>query len=428
MIVQRDKMRRLWFTLVLLHAILGAFRVHAESAPFTATATATGIPPPPPPKLPPIHYSFPQASESLSTAAAEQSDAPNRSRESSIPSTTAPRFASARQDIITRYIHESFSHRIYLTISASLVGCALSTALSYSIFGSGLSQKWLLGMAMACALLIWMRNNSYAELLRATSMAALLSWQRWQRIRRRYPTGRYLYAAVMRGSERRPFPDPAATNADDFAMLPACVAMAVLGAATVPGHIPLLPTSLTRIVAAILVGYTTTLPTRSGDLCRCLGMRVMMWLQDWRSIARQVELPRKTGVVASAVFDRALVLDRQHRLRHRLASAVAQGVAAVRRMQASNGRTPNAAEEMDDNDGGRPRRRSRDDPRSDEYPPRRRDEPLDDFRRDETVDERRRRSGYDNTDEEETRRRRDDEEYYSNRGDNRSPSYYNSPR
>lgn len=414
-------MRRRWLVLIVLFAIIVELRVRAESTQFTATPAATGIPPPPPPppRLPPIHYSFPQASESFS---ATERVVPNRSTGSAgrHPTVAEPRFASARQDIITRYVHESFSHRIYLTASAAAVGCALSSALSFSIFGAGLSQKWLLGIAFVCALLLWIRNNIYAELLRAASMAFLLSWQRWQRIRRLYPTGRYLYAAVMRGSQRRPFPT-GPNEEEDFALLPTCVAMAVLGAAAVPGNIPLLPTSLVRVVAAILVGYTTTLPTRSGDLSRCLGMRVMMWLQDWRSISRQVELPRKTGVVVSALLDRALILDRQHRLRHRLAAAVTHGVAALRRMQASNGRAAptttatKAEEEMEYDDGSRPRRR-----RSDVFPPQRRDEPTNDFRSDEkNIEQRRRRSGYDNELEDDARRRWNDE-YYSNRSRNRS--------
>jgi hypothetical protein len=364
--------------LVLSSSItLGEFRgLTAAASQFSATSVATTAipppPPPPPPKLPPIHYSFPEAaSESLSTAA---------------PRDDTPRWtASARQDVITRYIQESFWHRLSLSASASLVGTALSTALSFSLGGTGLSPPWGLGIAIVYALLIWVRQNIYAELLRAASMAALLSWQRWQRIRRRYPTGRYLYAAVVRGAPRRPFPDP---NDDaDFVLLPTCLAMAVLGAAAVPGNIPLLPTSLTRIVAAILVGYTTTLPTRSGDVCRCLGTRVRVWLSEWRRLARQVELPRHAGVVAAALFDRAMILDRQHRVRQRLATAVAQGVAAVRQRKRP---TEGQEEELDEDDGRR-RRRRRD----------REEEELDrDFRReDATVEESRRRRYNDDSQE-----------------------------
>jgi hypothetical protein len=57
-----------------------------------------------------------------------------------------------------------------------------------------------------------------------------------------------------------------------------------------------------------------------GDLSRSMGMRVVALCQEFLGINSELEILRKGGVVSGKLLDKALILDRQHRIKDRLIS------------------------------------------------------------------------------------------------------------
>jgi hypothetical protein len=365
----------------------------------------TRPPPPPPPPLlqhvPPIHYSFPQRQTTTTTNNNNNNDTnqiqfdtdlnqypddiPIPNNNPSDISTTGggvlvqqqppqyvPQYATARNDRMTQYISQSRLHRVYLSGSAALVGCTMTAFLGQSILGHAVSSSILLVVAVWFAIGIWIRNNIYGELVRAISLALILSIQRYHQIRSQYPAGQYCVRAILgddqddpnhrrRGWRRRqrrqrqPFPPTnnpwtwsnrviTEEEKDDhlhpyveFQMLPTVMAMAVVGAimgsTSMKAVLPIVPTSLCALTGAIALAYTTTLASSKGDLCRCMGMRMVLWVRELIQISTELHLPEQTSVVASHVLDRILILDRQHNIRRRIIDGCHTFMKTVSRIQ-----------------------------------------------------------------------------------------------
>ena len=277
-----------------------------------------------------------------------------------------PKLASARQDVATRYIMESYWNRCYLTLSAAMVGCAVTAFLGQSLLGHTPSIALLVVTSILFSILTWLRNNIYGELIRAISLTIILSFRRSIQIRNQYPAHLYLYNAIMGDTttnvkrRRKPFPptnnpwtwssDNISSDADDdnnitieFQMIPTVVAMAFIGS-VIGTNIPLLPSSLGALLGAATLAYSTTLSSSRGDLCRCMGMRVVALAREFMTIANaDLHLPNKSAVVASAVLDKLLILDRQHSIRQRVGSGISALIDAVSRIQRDMQQAPTSS-------------------------------------------------------------------------------------
>jgi hypothetical protein len=171
-------------------------------------------------------------------------------------------------------------------------------------------------------------RNPYGELVRALGMAFILVLSRTTRIRKTYPSHRYLLP-FWGLAPRRPFPPsrnpwrytPQRPRDPEFQMLMTLAAMAVVGSA-VGGNLPLIPTWLGALCGAATFCFGTTLPSARGDLCRCMGMRVVQVTIDLWDIQGDLRLWPKIGIVSSKILDKMLVLDRKHRIKDRIVDTV----------------------------------------------------------------------------------------------------------
>ena len=247
-----------------------------------------------------------------------------------------------------------------------MVGCAVTAFLGQSLLGHTPSIALLVVTSILFSILTWLRNNIYGELIRAISLTIILSFRRSIQIRNQYPAHLYLYNAIMGDTttnvkrRRKPFPptnnpwtwssDNISSDADDdnnitieFQMIPTVVAMAFIGS-VIGTNIPLLPSSLGALLGAATLAYSTTLSSSRGDLCRCMGMRVVALAREFMTIANtDLHLPNKSAVVASAVLDKLLILDRQHSIRQRVGSGISALIDAVSRIQRDMQQAPTSS-------------------------------------------------------------------------------------
>lgn len=230
----------------------------------------------------------------------------------------APRVASPRQDIVARYMHQT-STRLLLLASCSAVGGMLGAFCARSLVHERLTGLFAQAGALVFLLTALLRN-AYSELVKALGMTLILAVQRSRRLRKHYPSGRYLKAALGAGP-RRPFPpadNPWAYQGDvEFNMLYTVIAMALVGS-TCGGSLPVIPTWMGALGGAAMCAFVTTLPTARGDLLRCMGMRVVALSHEVWDIHHELGLLRKLGVVSGKVFDKMMILDRKHRIKDRL--------------------------------------------------------------------------------------------------------------
>ena len=191
----------------------------------------------------------------------------------------------------------------------------------------------------------WFRTP-IGELSRAMGLSLILVLQRTQRIRREYPTWRYVAASVgiLRGGPRdargrprgpRPFPParnpwrytPRSPRDPDFNMMYALVSMAMVGS-TVGGNLPFIPNWIGAVVGASLFSFACTWQnSHRGDLARTMGMRVVRAVTELWEIQADLQIIPKATVVSSQVIDKAMILDRKHRVKDRFLSFANKGYA-----------------------------------------------------------------------------------------------------
>jgi hypothetical protein len=171
-------------------------------------------------------------------------------------------------------------------------------------------------------------RNPYGELVRALGMTLILVLRQSREIRRQYPSWRHL-PALLRVRERSPFPpspnpwtyQPRSDARDDpeFNMLSCVVALAVVGSMA-GGNVPFLPSWMGALAGGALLAFAATLPTATGDLVRCMGMRAAAVAREAWILQSELRLLSKAGTVAGKIADKVLVLDRKHRIKDRVIS------------------------------------------------------------------------------------------------------------
>lgn len=328
-------------------------------------------------ELPSIHYSFPQRNVPIDESSDGRTSTNNKKMmktAATLPQNSIPQFASARQDVVTRYIMESYWNRCYVTLSSAMIGCLVTSFLGQSLLGHVPSLSIIIAIAILFSILTWLRNNIYGELIRAISLTMIFSFQRSIQIRNQYPAHQYLYNAIIGDTttnfkrRRKPFPPTnnpwtwSSNNDDDdieFQMIPTVVAMAFIGS-VLGTNIPILPSSFGALLGAAVFAYSTTLSSSRGDLCRCMGMRIVAFVREFIAIANtDLHLPNKSAVVASAILDKLLILDRQHSIRQRIGSAISALIDTVSRIQRDMQQQPSTSSNNDNirSNGINPRRR-----------------------------------------------------------------------
>lgn len=228
-----------------------------------------------------------------------------------------PKFANPRQDAVGRFMSTARG-QLALRTSSTVVGGALGGFLGKSTLGTPTSVG--IGVGFLFLLLTFLRNP-YGELSKALGLTLIMVWQRFYRIRRRYPTWPHVKACLGM-SRRRAFP-----RNDDYAADPdvnfvyTLVAMGFVGS-TCGGNLPLVPTWMGALGGAALFCGASTLKSARGDLARSMGMRVVGVMEELLDINGELKVVRKSGVVAGLLLDKVLIMDRKHKIKDRIVAGV----------------------------------------------------------------------------------------------------------
>eukprot|EP00536_Pseudo-nitzschia_multiseries_P015484 jgi/Psemu1/42772/gm1.42772_g len=297
----------------------------------------TGLPRPPPstperkPEIPamPIHYEFPAASSDPDMGEGRRRRGGRRDDNDGEGMTS-----SARKDLVTQY-WSTKRGKLQIQSVIGLVGYGLGS------FGAKVPtwSRWS-GCFWAAVLVVstWFRT-ALGELSRAVGLSLILVLQRHQRIRREYPTWRYVAASVgiirggprdARGKPRGPRPFPPARNPwrysprdprdPDFNMMYALGSMALVGS-TVGGNLPFVPGWIGALGGAAVFAFACTWQeSYRGDLARTMGMRVVRAVSELWEIQADLQIIPKATVVSSQMIDRAMILDRKHKVKDRFLS------------------------------------------------------------------------------------------------------------
>ncbi|KAG7372224.1 hypothetical protein IV203_018367 [Nitzschia inconspicua] len=270
----------------------------------------------------PIHYEFPVSQD----ATKDRENKKNQRQEDDL----LPASASARRDLVTRYWATKIG-KAQIMMSSTLIGVALGNFLGKSLVGS--TNAWMI----ATALFFWISSllrTALGELVRAMGLSLLLVSQRSRRIRRTYPTWRYIPAAIGVGSKRglRPFPParnpwrytPRSPRDPDFNMMFVLVSMAFVGS-MVGGNLPVIPTWMGALAGAASFAFACTWQSPRGDLARSCGMRVVSAVGELWEIQADLAIIPKATMVSSQIIDKAMILDRKHRVKDRFLSLANKG-------------------------------------------------------------------------------------------------------
>lgn len=223
----------------------------------------------------------------------------------------------------------------------------------------------------------WFRTPM-GELSRALGLSLILVLQRTQRIRREYPTWRYVAASVgiirggprdARGRPRGPRPFPPARNPwkytprsprdPDFNMMYALVSMAMVGS-TVGGNLPFIPNWIGALVGASSFAFACTWQnSHRGDLARTMGMRVVRAVSELWEIQADLQIIPKATVVSSQVIDKAMILDRKHRVKDRFLSLANKSYAQASQVAEQIQKQQRGGNNKDENDNDNKRDRNR---------------------------------------------------------------------
>lgn len=326
----------------------------------------------------PIHYEFPINEDD------ERDQRPRRdnNREGS-PADENDRevlsaTSSARKDLVTRYWSTKMG-KLQIQTVVGLVGYGSGSFVAKSLVG-GSDLVRMTGYFWAIFMVVstWFRTPM-GELSRAVGLSLILVLQRTQRIRREYPTWRYVAASVgiirggprdARGRPRGPRPFPPARNPwrytprsprdPDFNMIYTLVSMAMVGS-TVGGNLPVIPNWIGALVGAATFAFACTWQnSHRGDLARTMGMRVVRAVTELWEIQADLQIIPKATVVSSQVIDKAMILDRKHRVKDRFLSFANKSYAQASKVAEQIQKQQRGANDKDENvnDGGRDRYRS----------------------------------------------------------------------
>lgn len=161
-------------------------------------------------------------------------------------------------------------------------------------------------------ILSYLRGNPYGEFIQALAMLLILSFQRFQAIRKRHPVSRYVWAAI--GLKRL---DERLDRSEH--RLYVLISMGLVGS-FIGGSIPLIPTSLGSLAGAVTLSLATLQPNAAGDVCYCMGLRLVALAGQVGRLNSDLGIVTKGGAAASKLINTILVFDRKHRVQEKLGS------------------------------------------------------------------------------------------------------------
>lgn len=116
-------------------------------------------------------------------------------------------------------------------------------------------------------------------------------------------------------------------------MIYAMVAMAFVGSAC-GGNLPFIPTWIGALAGAGMFGLACTWSSPRGDLARTCGMRVVSTAGQLWEIQADLQIIPKATVVSSQIIDRAMILDRKHKVKDKFLALASRGYDQATRVAA----------------------------------------------------------------------------------------------
>lgn len=240
-------------------------------------------------------------------------------------------FANPRKDAIAHYTSTKMG-KMKLALSYTTCGGLFGTFLGKSIVGHGKQS------AIIFAFLFWFigtfLRDAYGEMVRSVALAFIFLLNRTRSVRRRYRTGIHLKSICrLGGGGRAPFPPitgedgienmwkyvPQYNDDPEFDMIKSLICLVVIGSFC-GGNIPLIPTWIGSMAGAATFAFMGISKNARGDLMRTMGMRVVALAGEAIDINAELKIARKVSVVAGKLLDKALILDRKHRIKDKLVS------------------------------------------------------------------------------------------------------------
>lgn len=116
-------------------------------------------------------------------------------------------------------------------------------------------------------------------------------------------------------------------------MMYAIVSMAFVGSAC-GGSLPVIPTWMGALAGAGMFALACTWQSPRGDLARTCGMRVVKAVGELWEIQADLQIIPKATVVSSQIIDKAMILDRKHRVKDRFLLLASKGYEQATRVAA----------------------------------------------------------------------------------------------
>jgi hypothetical protein len=240
-------------------------------------------------------------------------------------------FANPRKDAIAQYTSSKMG-KMKLALSYTTCGGMFGTFIGKSIVGHGKES------AIMFAFLFWFLGtffrDAYGEMVRSVALGFIYLLNRTRSVRRRYRTGIHLKSICrLGGGGRAPFPPiasedgienmwkyvPQYNDDPEFDMIKSLICLVVIGSFC-GGNIPLIPTWMGSMAGAATFAFMGISKNARGDLMRTMGMRVVALAGEAIDINAELKIARKVSVVAGKLLDKALILDRKHRIKDKLVS------------------------------------------------------------------------------------------------------------
>jgi hypothetical protein len=111
--------------------------------------------------------------------------------------------------------------------------------------------------------------------------------------------------------------------------------------------VPLIPTWMGSTAGAATLAFMGIGKNPRGDLIRTMGMRVVATLGEAMDINAELRVAKKVSVVAGKLLDKALILDRKHRIKDRVFRGVSWAYEKI------NSTVRNVQDDMNKDDDGR---------------------------------------------------------------------------
>ena len=275
----------------------------------------------------PIDYQFPTRTLANDDKTDEFHNDQNESRNSN-----PRRFSNPRRDEITIYTSTK-TGKLKLAVSTASCGGALGAFIGKSTIGN--AKK----VAILFAFMFWFMGiflrDAYGEMVRSVGLGVIYLLNRTRDVRKRYPTRKHVKAMLrlgVGGDARIPFPP--ITNEEDsvenpwkytptydvdpeFDMVKTMVCIVMIGSFC-GGSFPLIPTWMGSTAGAATFAFMGISKNARGDLLRTMGMRIVSLASEAITINSELNVARKVMVVAGKLLDKALILDRKHRIKDRV--------------------------------------------------------------------------------------------------------------